>query len=79
MLHGAYLAGEAKQIDEAFRVMMVIQVTCGKGSDGFVVQGIRGGGARLDDISLVKLELHFSGNVFLCAVHKSLNLSLIHI
>ena len=41
MLHGAYLAGEAKQIDEAFRVMMIIQVTCGKGSDGFVVQGIR--------------------------------------
>ena len=71
MLHGAYLAGEAKQIDEAFRVMMVIQVTCGKGSDGFVVQGIRGGGARLDDISLVKLELHFSGNVFLRAVHKA--------
>ena len=73
LLHGAYLAGKAEQIDKAFCVMMVVQVTCGKGSDGFVIQGIRGGGACLDDISLVKFEFHFAGYIFLSAFYESLD------
>ena len=73
VLHGAYLGGKAEQIDEAFRIVMVVQVAGGEGSDGLVVQGIGRGGPGLDNVALVQLELHFAGHIFLGLLDEGLH------
>ena len=47
--------------------MVVVEVTGGKGGQGFVVQGVGGSGSGFDDVAFVKLELDFSGYVFLAS------------
>lgn len=72
LFHGANLCGESEEIDKAFGVMVIIEVTGGKGCDALIVQRIWRGGAGLDDISFVKFKLHFTGNVFLGGLNKCL-------
>ena len=36
-LHGAYLAGQSEQVDEAFRIVVVIHITCCEGSDTLII------------------------------------------
>ena len=61
----------SKQGDEAVGVMMVVEVTGGEGGQRLTVQGVRGGGACLDDIPFLELEFHFSSNVLLGGGDKS--------
>ena len=64
-LHGTNLQGQTEQIDEAFCIVMVIQITGGEGSQVLIVQRVRRSGSRLDDVALVELEFHFTGYIFL--------------
>ena len=50
-LHRPDLAGKPEQVDKSLRIMMIIQVSGGKGSNAFIVQCIRGSGACLDNIA----------------------------
>ncbi len=36
-LHGADLAGEAEKVDKAFRVVVVVQIAGGEGSNAFII------------------------------------------
>ena len=54
MLHCAHLGGKAKEIDEAFRIMVIVQIAGGEGSDGLIVQGVGGSGSGLNDVALVE-------------------------
>lgn len=71
-LHGADFAGQAEEVDEALRVVVVVKVAGGEGGDALVVERVRGGGACLDDVALVELELHFAGHIPLCGLDKRL-------
>ena len=50
----------------------VIQVAGGEGSNAFVVKRVGRGGAGLDNIAFVKLELNLAGHIFLGLLDKSL-------
>lgn len=71
-LHGAYLEGQAKEIDKAFRVVVVVQITGGEGGNALVIQGVRRCGSGLDNIAFVKLEFHFARDIFLGLFNESL-------
>ena len=52
--------------------MMVVEVTGGEGGQRLTVQGVRGGGACLDDVAFVQLELDFAGHILLGGFHEGL-------
>lgn len=62
-LHGANLAGKAEEIDEALRVVVVVEIAGGEGCDALVVKCVRRGGAGLDDVALVELEFHLARHI----------------
>ena len=64
-LHCTHLAGEAKQIDEALCIMVIVQIAGGEGSDALIVERVGRSGASLDDIALVELEFYLAGHIFL--------------
>ena len=71
LLHRLNLDWQAKQIDEAGGIRLIINLILVEGSNLLIVQGIRGSNARIDDISLVKLQLNIAGYGLLSGIHKS--------
>ena len=71
-LQRADLAGKPEEIDKAAGVLMVVKLACGKAGDIRVIERIGRGGTGFDDISLVKLELYFTGNLLLRTLDKGL-------
>ncbi len=51
---------------------MIIEISCGEGGDAFIVQCIRGGSSRFDNVPLVKLKFHFTGHIPLCGFDERL-------
>ena len=51
---------------------MIVQISGGEGSQGFIVQAVWRGGSGFDDIAFVQFEFYFSGHVFLGGFHKCL-------
>ena len=45
--------------------MMVIKITCCKGCNALIVERVRRSRTGLNDVSFVKLELHFTGYILL--------------
>ena len=64
-LHGTNLAGETEQVDKAFCIVVIVQVTGCEGCDALIVQRVRGSSTGFDDIALVEFEFYFTGYVLL--------------
>ena len=50
--------------------MVIVEIAGGEACQGLAVERIRGGRSGLDDVALVKLELDFTGHIFLCGGDK---------
>ena len=71
--HGADLQGKAEEGNESLRVVVVVQIACGKACQRLAVERVGGGGAGLDDVALVELEFHFAGHILLGGLHECLD------
>ena len=72
-LHCTNLAGKSEQVDEAFCIVVVIQIAGCEGSKAFIVERVRRSCAGFDDIALVELEFYFAGYIFLSLFYECLN------
>ena len=72
-LHCADLQGQTEQSDESVRVVVVVHIACGEGSKGLIVQAVWRSGSGFDDVSFVKFQLYFAGDILLSGFHECLN------
>lgn len=64
--------GRPEQVDEAFCVVVVVQIAGGEACQALIVQGVRRGGASFDDVAFVELEFYFAGDILLGGLYESL-------
>ena len=70
--HSTYFQRQSEQGDKAVSVVVVVEITGGKGSQGFAVQGVWGGGSGFDDVAFVQFEFYFTGRILLCRFNECL-------
>ena len=62
--HSLHLNRQAEQVDKAACVLLVIDMVLREGRDFLIIEGVRRGDARVDDVALVELELDVAGDSF---------------
>ena len=68
--HRFDLDRQAKEVDKALGVLLVVNMVFAESRDFLVVEGVRRGNAGVDDVALVKLQPHFAGDSLLRLVDK---------
>ena len=62
---------QTEQIDEAFCILLVVNIFCIKGCNFFIIQGVRRSNTSIDDIALIQLQLYITSNSLLGFIYES--------
>mgnify|MGYP000001870992 CR=1 FL=1 len=65
---GALSNGQAKQVDKAVCIKLIVILILAEGSSLLIVQGERAGNTSVDQVALVQLQFHITGNGLLQVV-----------
>ena len=72
LLHeGPHLERQAEEVDEAFRIGLVVYVVFAESDKFFIVQGVRRRRTSADDVALIEFQCDLAGNGLLRFIDES--------